>query len=347
MNSFLLRGVSAADVDSLYDVSKHLATVNLPHDRNRLAEIVDHSVKSFAGEIETAKREYTFVLMAVEDPVHILGCAMLFPQHGSRQSPHIFFEVDSEERYSETLDRLFVHTVLRIGYDYQGMTEIGGLVLRPELRGHEQKLGKQLSFVRFLFMAMHRSQFKSEIVSELMPPLESDGRSLLWESLGRRFTGLSYQEADQLSHANKEFIRALFPQGPIYASLLAPEAQRLIGQVGKATKGVEHMLRGIGFSYANRIDPFDGGPHFHAKTDDVTLMKLAQRLTVQDVAALPKGASAHLGLLAVDQDEAPHFRAQLGTVALVSGHLVVPPEIAASLGLAVKWASCLSLAENC
>jgi len=346
MNSFLLRGVSPADVDSLYDVSKHLATVNLPHDRKRLAEIVEHSVGSFAGEIDTAKREYTFVLQAPEDPGRILGCAMLFPQHGSRRSPHIFFEVDTEERYSETLDRLFVHTVLRIGYDYQGMTEIGGLVLRPEVRGHELKLGKQLSFVRFLFMAMHRNEFKSEIVSELMPPLESDGRSLLWESLGRRFTGLSYQEADQLSHANKEFIRTLFPQGPIYASLLAPEAQKLIGQVGPSTKGVEHMLRGIGFTYANRIDPFDGGPHFHAKTDDVTLMKLAQRLTVQDVSALPSGVNARLGLVAVDQDDAPHFKAQLGTVAFVSGHLVVPPELAKALGVSagsevgfLPWAS--------
>lgn len=334
MSPFLIRAVVPSDVDSLYAVSKHLATVNLPHNKERLSQIIDRSVRSFAGKLEPAKREYTFVLQAEDEPAHILGCAMVFAQHGSRRAPHIFFEVGKEERYSETLDRLFVHTILRIGYDYQGITEIGGLVLRPELRGHVAKLGKQLSFVRFLFMAMRRGDFKDEIVSELMPPLEADGRSLLWESLGRRFTGLSYQEADQLSRENKEFIRTLFPQGPIYASLLAPEAQALIGQVGPATKGVEHMLRGIGFKYAHRIDPFDGGPHFHAKTDEVTLVANARRLMVQDVAPLPTRVAPVAGLVAVAMDEPPYFVARMSKVAIVSGHLVVPPELALSLSIA-------------
>ena len=334
MASFVIRAVVPSDVESLYGVAKHLATVNLPHDKERLTQIVERSVRSFAGKIEAAKREYTFVLHEEGDPSRILGCAMVFAQHGSRRAPHIFFEVGKEEHYSETLDRLFVHTVLRIGYDYQGVTEIGGLVLRPEARGHAAKLGKQLSFVRFLFMAMRRADFKDEIVSELMPPLEPDGRSLLWESLGRRFTGLTYQEADQLSRENKEFIRTLFPQGPIYASLLAPEAQALIGQVGPDTKGVEHMLRGIGFRYAHRIDPFDGGPHFHAKTDDVTLVAKAKQLVVEDVLPVPPRVDPVLGLLAVTSDEAPYFVARMGRVAMVSGHLVVPPALAQSLNVA-------------
>ena len=86
--------------------------------------------------------------------------------------------------------------------------------------------------VRFLYIARHRAAFRDEVLSELMPPLEEDGRSLLWEALGRHFTGLSYQEADRLSRENKEFIRTLFPQDPIYASLLPASAQALIGQVG-------------------------------------------------------------------------------------------------------------------
>ncbi|MDX2018637.1 MAG: arginine N-succinyltransferase [Deltaproteobacteria bacterium] len=329
----MIRAVVPSDVDSLYAVSKHLDSVNLPHDKDRLHQIAERSMRSFAGKVEAAKREFMFVLHAEDEPMNVLGCAMIFAQHGSRRAPHIFFEVGKEERYSETLDRLFVHTILRIGYDYQGVTEIGGLVLQPQARGHAAKLGKQLSFVRFLFMAMRRSDFKDEIVSELMPPLEPDGRSLLWESLGRRFTGLSYQEADQLSRENKEFIRTLFPQGPIYASLLPPEAQAMIGQVGPKTKGVEHMLRGIGFEYASRIDPFDGGPHFHAKTDEVTLVTQARRLMVHDVAPLPARVTPVAGLVAVAVDEPPYFVARMAKVAIVSGHLVVTPELAQSLNL--------------
>ncbi len=152
---------------------------------------------------------------------------MIFAQHGSRRAPHVYFDVLEEERYSETLDRHFAHRVLRIGYNYKGLTEIGGLVLRPEFRRHPEHLGRQLAFVRFLYIALHRSLFCDEVVSELMPPLEPDGTSLLWESLGRRFTGLTYQEADRLSQTNKEFIRALFPQDPLYATLLPTHVQAL------------------------------------------------------------------------------------------------------------------------
>lgn len=330
---FVIRGAMASDIDPLYEVSRHLASVNLPHDRSRLETILERSARSFAGKLEPARREFTFILEASHGsaPLPIAGCSMLFAHHGSRRAPHVFFEVSHEERYSESLDRLFVHKVLRIGYDYQGVTEIGGLVVLPALRRAPERLGQMLSFVRFLYMAMHRTGFRDEVISELMPPLEPDGRSLLWESLGRRFTGLSYQEADQLSRENKEFIRTLFPQGPIYATLLAPEAQALIGEVGPATKGVEHMLRKIGFRYANRIDPFDGGPHFHARTEEITLMSTVRRLRVEDVAPLPERVPALDGLVAVDLDEAPHFRAVRGRVALVAGHLVLPEPLAAAL----------------
>ena len=40
------------------------------------------------------------------------------------------------------------------------------------------------------------------------------------------------------------------------------------------------MLRAIGFNYAERIDPFDGGPHFHARTDEITLVKATRRARV-------------------------------------------------------------------
>jgi hypothetical protein len=108
-------------------------------------------------------------------------------------------------------------------------------------------------------MAMYRGLFRDSVIAELMPPLLSDGRSRLWEHLGRRFTGLSYQEADKLSHDNKEFIISLFPQD-IQASLLPDDVQELIGEVGEDTKGVKRMLENVGFEYSHRIDPFDGGP---------------------------------------------------------------------------------------
>jgi arginine N-succinyltransferase len=312
---FLLRDIAPADLDGLQKAAVHLDSVNLPDDRPALAEIIERSRASFAGELPIADRCFVFVAAELggggAEPGEVVGTSMIFAQHGSRRAPHVFFDVLEEERYSETLDRHLAHRVLRIGYNYKGLTEIGGLVLRPEFRRHPERLGRSLAYVRFLYLARHRQLFRDEVLSELMPPLEPDGTSLLWESLGRRFTGLDYQEADRLSQTNKEFIRALFPQDPIYATLLPPHVQALIGEVGPETKGVEKLLREVGFAYAQRIDPFDGGPHFHAKTDHITLVKTTRGARVADAAHAPidAGGRRQTFLVARERPAAPRFLA--------------------------------------
>ncbi|NVB78288.1 MAG: arginine N-succinyltransferase [Kofleriaceae bacterium] len=261
-------------------VAEHLDTVNLPHDRKVIEGILDRSERSFSGELSGADLEFVFVLEDLAEK-RIIGTSMIYAQHGTKRAPHIFFRVENDERYSVTLDRYFVHRTLRIGYNYNGPTEIGGLILLPEYRRNVHALGKTLSYVRFLFMRMHRPLFRSQVISELLPPLEADGTSKLWEALGRRFTGLTYQEADRLSKDNKEFINALFPDDPIHTELLPDDVQALIGQVGEETRAVEKMLRRIGFEYAQQIDPFDGGPHFIANTDDIAVVKDAQEVEVR------------------------------------------------------------------
>jgi len=301
---FLIREAFPEDLDQIHEVARYLDTVNLPNDRAVLERIIDKSRRSFAGQIDTFERGYLFVLLDGEAR-RIIGTCMIHAQHGTRKAPHVFFEVFEEERYSETLDRYFVHQCLRLGYNYSGPTEIGGLILVPEYRGRPEGLGKLLSYVRFLYIAMYRARFRDEVLSELLPPLEADGASLLWESLGRHFTGLTYQEADRLSHENKEFIRTLFPQGLIYTCLLPRNVQAVIGQVGPQTRGVEKMLTKIGFEYARHLDPFDGGPHYHAATDEITLVKKTRRAKAAAVDAADDGRP--LGIVAAEHVKAPHF----------------------------------------
>ena len=303
--AFVLRDVAPDDLPDLQETAVHLDSVNLPNDREALARIIERSQQSFSGQLPKADRCFVFVVRD-EARGRVVGTSMIFAQHGSRRAPHVYFDVIEEERYSETLDKHLSHLLLRIGYNYKGLTEIGGLVLRPEYRHRPEQLGRLLSYVRFLYIGLHRGVFCDEVVSELMPPLEADGTSLLWESLGRRFTGLTYQEADALSRQNKEFIRALFPQDPLYATLLPANVQALIGEVGPETKSVERMLRAIGFQYAHRIDPFDGGPHFHALTDDVSLVREVRRAHV--ALATPVGRAQSL-LVAREGAEPPFFLA--------------------------------------
>jgi arginine N-succinyltransferase len=323
---FIVREVRPDDLEGLYAVAKHLDTVNLPADRDLLEHIVRRAHDSFFGAIEPLRREYVFVLEEAASG-RIVGTSMIHAQHGTRRAPHVYFDVLKEERYSETLDHLASHRVLRIGYDYDGPTEIGGLILLPEHRKGPARLGKLLSFSRFLYIGAHRPLFRDEVLSELLPPLEPDGTSLLWECLGRHFTGMSYQEADRLSQSNKEFIRSLFPQGAIYVSTMPVEVQAQIGVVGPHTRGVERMLRSIGFAYAERIDPFDGGPHFSARTDEITLIKTLTRARVVKLKDLDEGRP--FGLVGVERDRATDTQSRFsatGTRYVLEGGVVALPE---------------------
>jgi arginine N-succinyltransferase len=307
-----IRGAVEADEDQILAIARHLNTVNLPDQREGVQQILSLSQKSFTGAIKDPKRrQYVFVLVDRTKNL-IIGTSMIFGQLGRKDAPYIYLDVIDEERYSETLDKHFKHTVLSIGYSYSGPTEIGGLVLHPDYRRVPERLGTFLSYVRFLYVKMHREWFRDEVLAELLPPLEKDGTSHLWDALGRHFTGLTYAEADKLSRMNKEFIRGLFPEGTIYASLLPPQAQDVIGKVGAQTRGVEKLLRRIGFRYAERVDPFDGGPHFTAMTDEITLVKESQRLRVESL--LPTGTKTKKrGLVATEPALAPWFRAVLGS----------------------------------
>src|SRR4051812_32756017 len=114
---FRLRDVAAADLDDLSEAARHLDSVNLPDDRDALARIIDLSVQSFAGTLPQADRCFVFVARD-EEKGRVVGTSMIFAQHGSRRSPHVYFDVIDEQRYSETLDRHFAHRLLRIGYNY-------------------------------------------------------------------------------------------------------------------------------------------------------------------------------------------------------------------------------------
>jgi arginine N-succinyltransferase len=181
---------------------------------------------------------------------------------------------------------------------------------------------------------MHREAFRDELLAELLPPLEPDGTSHLWNAVGRKFTEMTYAEADRLSKKNKEFIKGLFPEGAIYASLLPADAQDVIGRVGAQTKGVERMLRRIGFRYAWRVDPFDGGPHFTAPTDDVTLVqqsfrgRLLRRIDPAAAAAVKTRA-----LVATESNEPPFFRAVAAAWRREGDGIALDDEVATHLGL--------------
>lgn len=327
----LLREAQEADIDFLERFAQIPGFINLPNDRELLKERIERSAQSFKDQLRNRyDSKYVFV---AEDPStkRVYGTSMIAAQHGTPESPHFYFEVGSEEKFSETINTGFIHGTLKLKYDTNGPSEIGGLVIDPERRNTEERIGRQISFVRFLFLGMNRQKFKRKLLAELLPPLNKKGQSPLWEAIGRRFTNMDYWEADQLCQKNKEFIFSLFPSGKIYTTFLPAEARNAIGKVGKETEPVLHMLRKIGFQYRNQVDPFDGGPHLWGNVDELApVRKLAQ--AVYDPAALGAGpASPEAGLLVRTQQKTGTFRAVAVEAAVLEGHLATSRPIAEPL----------------
>jgi arginine N-succinyltransferase len=270
--NFVLRSVRSKDLKGLQDLAGQFSLLNLPADKKVLGEKIERSMASFEGKLPLKEAEYVFVVEDLEDE-SIVGSSLILAKHGTEEVPHYFFRLVKRNRFSEDLGIGFIHQVLQFKADTDGPTEIGGLLIDRTYRRRPEKLGKQISLVRFLYMGMSPNEFEKRVLCELTPPLGEGGRSEFWEALGRRFTGLPYQEADLISQKNKEFISSLFPEEDIYLSLLDSRARLVLGRVGDETRPAQHLLESIGFSYLHEVDPFDGGPHYSAMLADITIVK--------------------------------------------------------------------------
>lgn len=324
--SFVIRSVKHDDLTQLVDLAKQFNLLNLPGNRKVIGEKIDRSEQSFAGKLPKHQSEYVFVVEDVEEKA-IVGSSLVLAKHGNEDVPHSFFKIFKRDHFSQDLGIGFIHQVLRFQLDFDGPTEIGGLLVDKAYRRRPEKLGKQISLSRFLYMGLYPEKFEERVLCELTPPLTEEGRSEFWEALGRRFTGLPYQEADLLSQSHKEFIESLFPQDDIYLCLLDAKARLVLGRVGEATKPAQHLLESIGFSYLDEVDPFDGGPHYGANTSDILPIKHGKRLTVNEF----KDASFKDQYLVATTGE--EFRVCLASVDMRDGEVSIAPKAKQILGV--------------
>jgi arginine N-succinyltransferase len=329
---YILRSVQPKDLQALLKLSHIMTFINLPPDEDIISSKIESSMRSFKNpSSEYSKNYYLFVIEDFESD-EVLGVSMIHAQHGTENEPHFYLTVGQEAKFSQTINTGFVHGTLKLGLDTNGPTEIGGLILNPDYRGHKEKLGKQLSFVRFLFMANSPDRFKPMVHSELMPPLDKFGNSPLWEAVGRRFLNMNYHEADVLSRDNKEFILSLFPSENIYQTLLPMEARESIGKVGKETEPVKKMLESIGFKYTYEVDPFDGGPHYRCPLKEIKPIK--QKITGELIATkdFDKKECKEV-ILSVEKSDHDFFAFRTFLKVHADGQLSIDPKISKDLGL--------------
>ncbi len=329
----ILRSVDHHDLKDLHRLSQLVLFINLPPDEDIIRSKIESSIQAFKAPSEHLWENYYIFVLEDQRSGEVMGVSMIHAQHGTEEEPHFYLKVGQEHKFSQSINTGFIHGTLRLGLETDGPTEIGGLVLHPDYRGGKEKFGKQLSYVRFLYMAMHAERFKPIIHSELMPPLDKNGNSPLWEAIGRRFMNMGYHEADVLSRSNKEFILSLFPSDNIYQTLLPVEARDSIGKVGKDTEPVKRMLEAIGFKYTQEVDPFDGGPHFRCPLSDIKPVKnkVVGKLSADGYDA----RKAREVLVAIPHKEHDFFAARLNAVISNPGMIILSPEETSSLH--VPW----------
>ena len=333
----LLRPATIRDLAGLQRLARRLDTVNLPSDAVALRRMVRQSRRAFAGEARS-RAEAVYLFVAEDrDRGRIAGASVIVAKHGTQDSPHYYLEVAEEERYSKTLDRLFHHTYLHLHRSFDGPTEVGGLIVHPGYRGHRASVGKQLSYVRFLYMGQHPTRFEPTVLAEMLPPLTPSGGSPLWECYGRRVTGLSFREADLLSRQDKEFIDALFPTAPIYVRMLPEDVRDQIGTVAPASAPALHVLEKIGFRFLRQIDPFDGGPYYGARLSEIALVRELRRRRVCVPRVGRSGTRPATGQAPVDlliaAEDRTGFRAVRAAVAIGPRTVWLPAPVAAALAV--------------
>lgn len=258
--SFMIRPARLLDAEALVELANSLSArgfLTLPERPEEMGRLIALSEQALRGALKEPDRgRYLFVL---EDMAQrrVVGASLIVARHGDPESPHLYFQIDEEKG------------TLSFQSDTEGRTELGGLILHPDYRGRPEKLGKGLSLIRLLYIKRNPNLFKEDLLAEFLPPFTADGKSHLWESLGRRLTGMGYREADEKSRRDKRFVLSVFPRGPILLSSLSEEAQMSIGLAGPESEGAVKLLKSVGFQYLHQIDPFDGGPHYGVKKRDV------------------------------------------------------------------------------
>src|SRR5689334_22567752 len=97
---FLVRSVTEKDLKDLKTLASQFSLLNLPPDEDILMDKIEKSIKSFAEtDRSRADSEYMFVLEDTEREC-VIGSSLILAKHGTPDSPHTYFQIRKENRFS-------------------------------------------------------------------------------------------------------------------------------------------------------------------------------------------------------------------------------------------------------
>ena len=270
----LIRPVCMADLDAVLDLARHSGTglTNLPPDRDALSHRIKAAVRAISDEQE--RESGAAIMLVAEVKGRICAVGMIFARVGA-EWPFYSYRITRQAALSRALARSKEQRLLNLVNDFDGETEVGGLFVHPEMRG--TALGKLMARSRYVFIAAHRQWFGQRVIAELRGFQDANGRSPVWDAIGRHFYDMEFEEADRTGaiHGN-QFIADLGARYPIYISMLPQAAQSALGRPHDDGRPAHAMLLDEGFRDEGYVDIFDGGPTLVASVDSVRTIASAR-----------------------------------------------------------------------
>lgn len=272
----IIRPCRASDLADLLHISHVVGKgmTSMPADQQAWQDKITASASAFNSANSIAPVSTYFMVLEDTRTGHLAGTTAIYTGVGL-QRPFYSYKISTLVNSCADLELIRQTRVLSLVNDYTGATEIGSLYLLPEYR--LPGVGRFLSRARFLLMADYPERFGEQVMAELRGWQDQQGRSPLWEALGKPFFGIEFQDAVNMAALKgSQFISDLMPKYPIYIDLLPTQAQQVIGKPHTSSAPALHMLEQEGFHYNGYVDLFDGGPSVHAHTQQILGVKFSQ-----------------------------------------------------------------------
>lgn len=279
----IIRPAQADDLQDILALAEAAGTglTTLPNDSKRINDKIQSSETAFSKEInpESLDEDYYFFVLEDTSQKKVVGTSALIAAVGTEE-PFYTYKLNTRTRKNVRYNVINQYKTLTLTNDYAGCSEIATLFLSPDYRGGTN--GRLLAKSRFLFMADYPERFADKVIAEMRGYSDDNGRSPLWDCIGKHFFKMPFPEADAISGlGSNQFIADLMPTHPIYVSMLSQEAQEVLGQVHPKTKPAIAMLKREGFRYHNYVDIFDGGPTVEVDKKEIRSYKDSKLITVK------------------------------------------------------------------
>ncbi len=326
---FVLRTAQPADLPQIEAIAAKSAIgiTSLPSNRDRLREKISNSCYSMLADVDVPGEETYFFVLENVTTGEIVGTSGITASAGLHDRFYSYRNEIIVHASQELKVSNKIHA-LHLCHDLTGYSLLTSFYIDPALAIGD--LPQLLSRARLLFIGERRQRFAEKLAAENPGVCDADGNSPFWNAVGRRFFGMDYPQAEQLSGGrSKTFIAELMPQYPIYVPLLPDEAKLAIGQLHPDAELPFSILMDEGFEPDTYIDIFDGGPTVEARVDTLRTIRYQHRSRINSHVAT--NTTEHVSIIANTKTE--HFRATLGRIRVGGAGVGLTPEVAEVLAV--------------